>query len=675
MYVRTAADLLHFSLITSLQTRLQTMGPNASKPDAFVVAVARGSAGDDFRSNGAGQKIAASSVDGKESTSLYREDDNEFDAADTCCLAPLPNLGGTFASSGSDSASPQRTSSTQSKDKVARPHTPRRSALPKPKRLLWGCSNAEEHYQYIIDVCKRVETMHGADGLRELGLEYRMVHDPFNCQCEGIDLEDVADIGPGGTSSAAAATATATFDELDPRLWEEEEEKVDGKKNDSTASTSSSNNEEDYTEPLLLDEEEEYMVPIGKPLADGSAESTTTKACTALISHENLPQVALTKSRLEDMNKEEESATATTLTTSPSNTSLFSLATHHTWTSGEDREDAMELEHGCALRLVHVPPPALDACRPPTLIEADNYETFIANGRMYDEVARLCMEYAQDLMIDEGDLEWVPICDERSISALVSRGYCKQRGKRATLLIITGKGKVRSGIFSRRHIITAGVEASTALPMIREARSRNMVVVMLDPNANGDINGMDTIDASLGRLFGTTNIDSGEQDGSEEIENGVYIIAHSMAGAQIVRYLNGDKQVGAAANSNGGSEDGERVALLRQIKAVVFTDGNHNINWTKKTNPELTAMLQGPSALYVKSHKLHQDDPKELGSLHHDCEFWKHRFGSIRTIWAGTHEHALTNFTARNYIWDHFDSFLERGNNLEEDQEEKAPSF
>ena len=655
------------------------MGANASKPDAFLVAE-RASASDDSRSNGGGQQMAASSVDGTEITDLYRDDDNEFDAADTCCRAPLPTGVGTFASSSSDSTLPQQTTSpSASKDKASQPQTLRRSAFPKPKRLLWGCTNAEEHYQHIIDVCKRVESMHGAEGLREVGLEYRMVHDPFNCQCEGIALEDMADItGPSGTSTAAAAAA-ATFDELDPRLWEDEEEKVDAKNNDSAAATSSSIDEEESAEPLPLDEEEEYMVPIGTPLADVSAESTTIKASAQLISHENRPQdtitATLTKSKLEDINKEEESGAATTLTTSPSNVSLFSLATHHTWTSGEDREDAMELEHGCALRLVHVPPPALDAYRPPTLIEADNYETFIANGRMYDEVARLCMEYAQDMMVDEGDLEWVPICKERSISALVSQGYCKQRGKRPILLIMTGKGKVRAGIFSRRHIITTGVEASTALPMIREARSRNMDVVILDPNANGDINGMDTIDASLRRLFGAANINADEQNVGGEIKNGVYVIAHSMAGAQIVRYLHGDKQVGTSTNSNDGSEDEERLALLRGIKAAVFTDGNHNINWTKKTNPELTAMLQGPSALYIKSHKLHQDEPKELGSLHHECEFWKHRFGTIRTIWAGTHEHALTNFTARNCMWDHFDSFLERTSNQEEAEEERVPSF
>lgn len=616
------------------------MGATMSKQDAFVAAAP---AGDDSSGDGAGRKTHVSSVDGKENTNLYHNDDDnddDDDAADTCCVGTAGTRTSSSLPDASATSPPQRS-------------TPRTSALPKPKSLLFGCTNAQEHYQYIVDVCERVEHLRGAEGLRELGLEYRMVHDPFNCQCEGIDWDDMADSGPGEMSSVA-------FDELDPRLWEEEEK--------------NSNKDEENTEPLLLDKEEEYMVPIGTPLADTSVETATTMTYATMASHEDLPQDnitadTLTKSRLEDMNKEDDIALhATTLTTSPSNVSLFSLATHHTWLSAEDREDAMELEHGCALRLVHVPPPVLDACRPPTLIEADNYETFIANGKMYDEAARLCMEYAQDLMVDEGDMEWVTICEERSISALVSRGYWKQkRNHRPTLLIITGKGKVSGGIFSRRHIITTGIEASTALPMIREARSRNMDVVILDPNARGDVNGMDTVDASLRKLF----------DG--ERGDDVYVIAHSMAGAQIVRYLHGDKQVGAPANSKGESEGVERLALFRSVKAVVFTDGNHNVNWTKN-NPKLTAMLEGPACLYIKSHKLHQDEPKELGALHEECSFWTHRFGKIRTIWAGTHEHALTNFTARNYMWEHFDSFLgkvgkDNQEGGEEEEGEKAPSF
>jgi hypothetical protein len=47
--------------------------------------------------------------------------------------------------------------------------------------------------------------------------------------------------------------------------------------------------------------------------------------------------------------------------------------------------------------------------------------------------------------------------------------------------------------------------------------------------------------------------------------------------------------------------------------------------------------------------------------------FWKHRFGSIRTLWAGTDEHSLTNWFAHAKIWEHFDGFLQ---NISIDSEE-----
>ena len=35
--------------------------------------------------------------------------------------------------------------------------------------------------------------------------------------------------------------------------------------------------------------------------------------------------------------------------------------------------------------------------------------------------------------------------------------------------------------------------------------------------------------------------------------------------------------------------------------------------------------------------------------------FWQHRFGRIRTLWAGTADHALSNWAGHESIWDHFD--------------------
>jgi len=97
---------------------------------------------------------------------------------------------------------------------------------------------------------------------------------------------------------------------------------------------------------------------------------------------------------------------------------------------------------------------------------------------------------------------------------------------------------------------------------------------------------------------------------------------------------------------------------MQRVQAIALTDSNHNINWTKKS-PAVMEFFTGPRSLYIKSHKVHEK-AKKLGEVHHDCQFWKHRFGNIKTLWAGTHEHALTNYTGRFPIWEHFDSFLNK---------------
>ena len=75
--------------------------------------------------------------------------------------------------------------------------------------------------------------------------------------------------------------------------------------------------------------------------------------------------------------------------------------------------------------------------------------------------------------------------------------------------------------------------------------------------------------------------------------------------------------------------------------------------------------------MYIKSHKVHEKQ-KYLGELHHDCEYWKHRFGTIKTIWAGTKEHALTNYTSRYHILDHlFDNDDDTDTSGEDDDKDE----
>eukprot|EP00540_Astrosyne_radiata_P013346 CAMPEP_0116854708 /NCGR_PEP_ID=MMETSP0418-20121206/18785_1 /TAXON_ID=1158023 /ORGANISM="Astrosyne radiata, Strain 13vi08-1A" /LENGTH=65 /DNA_ID=CAMNT_0004487585 /DNA_START=8 /DNA_END=205 /DNA_ORIENTATION=- len=39
-------------------------------------------------------------------------------------------------------------------------------------------------------------------------------------------------------------------------------------------------------------------------------------------------------------------------------------------------------------------------------------------------------------------------------------------------------------------------------------------------------------------------------------------------------------------------------------------------------------------------------------------EHWERRFGATKTCWAGTTEHSLSDWHARRFIWDLFDSQL-----------------
>jgi len=268
------------------------------------------------------------------------------------------------------------------------------------------------------------------------------------------------------------------------------------------------------------------------------------------------------------------------------------------------------------------------------------------------------------------------------------------RERKGTLLIATGRGKVRAGIFSRQHILTSGIEVGSAWHMIREARMRGMGVVIIDPNARGEGEGMDTFETSVSRLFLEDNNGVCESDGennasscSSNTPQSLYILAHSASGGQLVRHLRQDP------------------ALLPSIKAIAFTDSTHNVQWCKH-DPHLKEMLESKNCVYLRSNEvrsggshvrvssrgkeiggacaaaamaasssssslsltsslrgegnnftasvLHKD-PKSAGKPAETDHFWEHRFGKIKTLWAGTAEHSLSNWAGHEQIWDHFD--------------------
>jgi hypothetical protein len=541
-------------------------------------------------------------------------------------ISVLQNMGNFKSKSSKDTAADTcllatpRLLSTQHNGNIVETQNKTLHDLPTPKHMLWGAESVQDHYEMIEESLQLIQDKKGADGLRSLNLEYRMWHNPKTCHCtrdthdpfKTIRASNSTIKDPSSIYQAQQSMAESSIgnDDVDTDAIDDF---FQGDL-DTTDNNERPDDDDDEDDPH---ESIHYMAPI-KGLAD-------TLRMEKEESITDLRGFGSTQTQQQD--SERSAAT------------MFSLATHHTL--GSTLDDT--LDHPCQLRLWHtqlnVP------------LTEQNHVHFLAHGPMYDHVARLCMEAAQDIMQQEGKLEWRDIHQPNHDLDKVQQRPRMLLGKRPlpptlsddnsnkTLIIITGKGLVRAGIFSRRHLITTGVHAATAMTFVQQATQRNMAVAILDPNAHGPQSAMQIVRDSLNDIMGAA-------DDREEF----YVLAHSMAGSQLARYLLQQQQ----QSSSGFS-------FLHRVRGIAFTDSNHNIQWTKN-HDDITALLEGPASVYFKSHKLHDhgNEPRRLGELDQDgCQFWRHRFGAIKTVWAGTHEHALTNYTAREYIWDHFDSIME----------------
>lgn len=312
------------------------------------------------------------------------------------------------------------------------------------------------------------------------------------------------------------------------------------------------------------------------------------------------------------------------------------------------------------------------------------------------------------------DATTVKSSDDNKINIIKSNNT--NNTTKSTLLIATGRGKVRAGIFSRHHLLTSGIQVGTAWHFIREARThhRNWGVAIIDPNARGEEVGYETFKRSVSRLFSCDDLgalvetsdecmsDHQQQQqqqqqgvmprqqsvnsfistGSSSINNrttttpsstsAIYILAHSAAGGQLVRHLREDP------------------TLLPSIKAIAFTDSTHNVQWCK-SNPTLKEFLQKENCVYIRSNDVRSSQScvrvssrgKDIqagpstgaagtsaticrnkscscitqasGQTVDTDQFWQHRFGDIRTVWAGTPDHSLSNYSGLDCIMDHFD--------------------
>lgn len=288
------------------------------------------------------------------------------------------------------------------------------------------------------------------------------------------------------------------------------------------------------------------------------------------------------------------------------------------------------------------------------MITTANRKEYIADGAMYDIICRLAMEYSIDLMIKDGGLRWITASAEvenqsEPVRVLVSARIVEDESRldnEPTLLIATGNGKVRAGIFSRQHLLTSGLECSSAIQFVREARKRNMNLIITDPNVHGDRVGMATFEMSISHLFHRWEKEEVMTEESTLKQRNLYVLSHSQSGAQFVRYLLNKSD-----------------RYLPHIRAIAFTDSTHNIQWTKIKHQEgLKNFLESDECVYFKRSDEITDHIlaplPTLGRVVDTNTFWEHRFGKIKTLCAGTSEHSLTNWFASKHIWAHFDQYL-----------------
>ena len=590
--------------------------------------------------------------------------------------------------------------------------------------LLRRCTTLTEQHAYIQMVLNQSRHLHGLEGLHALGFEYRFI------PCDEHITSNDRNVAEGGCDvSCAVAVDTVPLNDYHviDEIFLSEQALQDAKTfqidNDDENENFELEEEGQITFVELAKMKSETFLNLSNRSDsilsdDGGGSSTnnaeigttpslaTTFTATVPPFDEEEADDDMNKNRMDDHNDalscHQRNTSAATERLKTPNIFTTTSTTPTIVYKNPEKKIVHQFCHLCERRLYDI---GTNTC-----ITDQNRTEYIANGEMYELVSRFVQEYAHDIMIQEGNLTWIDIEDEpvldrnshtrnrddthstatesttthstnetRPIRCLISRDHpclLKKSGSshdnddkahRPTLLICTGRGKVRAGIFSRHHLICTGLERSTAIPFVHEAIHRNVHVILVDPNVNGETHGFTTFTKSMNFLqsYYDSNVPDDKNESMNHIDSNresipknpccrdIYILSHSASGGHLVRYF----------------LDKCHTRYIRNVRAIAFTDSTHSIQWAKSTDQAyLYDLLQSLYCIYFRCSSSTRDtiagdgDSKwylhPAGEVVQTDSFWRHRFGAVRTVWAGTNEHSQTNWFAHAKIWEHFDQFL-----------------
>lgn len=247
----------------------------------------------------------------------------------------------------------------------------------------------------------------------------------------------------------------------------------------------------------------------------------------------------------------------------------------------------------------------------------------VGDGEVADfaSVAAACMDWCHGRMLGTG-MEWAGL----ATGGLVLRSTDAATNAKGLLVLITGTGSVRAGVWGRGLLVALSAEHGCCLPMLRRARERGWAAVAFDPNG-GDAAG----DGEKGFHH---CVDAWHATVDAAAAARVFVVAHSLGGACLVECL-----------------DRAAPQSLRRIAAVAFTDSVHYVSGdhlqlrSGRIGAEALAVLRDRAVAWVA------DPAGALDVVQYEFNADK----GCRCVFAGTADHAATNAAAEASIFAHFD--------------------
>jgi len=205
----------------------------------------------------------------------------------------------------------------------------------------------------------------------------------------------------------------------------------------------------------------------------------------------------------------------------------------------------------------------------------------------YDKLANAVLEYVGTQLVEQGNLEALPLPLSASASEPTCPIYVSHdvSSYKKLLLIIQGSGRVRVGVWGCALCINKDLDQGTMLPQLREAAKLGYGVIVLNPNENAvgrtPLRGSETAEDHVSYVW--EHIVTARCAAAETVD----VLAHSNGGRALLSFLG---RAGGSGPPAAVAADAEK-----RLRRVVLTDSFHSPHDLRELGPASQEMLADPS--------------------------------------------------------------------------------